>query len=147
MPAAHRARTPLFGPSVGSEFTHSQVERALELLLTQGAGVPEDELHKYSMHSFRIYVACALLAADCPRNMIKRLLRWCGDESLDLYARVNDEDWASWIAKSIGATVDSTVASRFKDMDFSPEVEARFNEIAIAMLSLNASTARAAATA
>ena len=77
--------------------------------------------------------------------MIKRLLRWRGDESLDLYARVNDEDWASWIAKSLHASVDSTVASRFKDMDFSPEVQARFNEIAKAMLALNASTARAAA--
>ena len=109
--------------------------------------MPEDELHKYSVRSFRIYVACALLAADCARNMIKRLLRWRGDESLDLYARVNDEDWASWIEKSLAASVDSTVASRFKDMDFSPEVHARFNEIANAMLVLNASTARAAPVA
>ena len=77
----------------------------------------------------------------------RRLLRWRGDESLDIYARVNDDDWAAWVGKSLDATVDSTIAARLKDMDFSPEVEARFNEMARQLLSLNASTARAAATA
>ena len=140
---SERILTPLFGPAVGEEFTHAELDAALELMLVAGANVPEDELHKYSVHSFRIYVACALLAADCPRWMIKRLLRWRGDESLEIYARVNDNEWATWIQKSMSVSVDSTIAGRFEDMDFSPRVAQRFNDIACAMLSLNA---RAGAT-
>ena len=67
--------------------------------------------------------------------MIKRLLRWRGDESLETYARVNDDDaWAQWIGKSLHAQVDSVIATRFTDMDFTPEIQARFNEMALAML-------------
>ena len=104
----------------------------------------EGDLHKYSVHSFRIFVACVLLEADCPRWLIKRMLRWRGDESLDTYGRTNDDKWASWVGKSIHVSVDSTVASRFADMDFSPEVQKRMHEVATAMLAVNAATARAA---
>jgi len=63
VPSAQRAQTPLFGPAPGEEFTHAQLDSALHLLLTQGAGVPEGDLENYSVHSFRIYAVCALLAA------------------------------------------------------------------------------------
>ena len=92
------------------------------MLLLSHAGVAEEDLHRYSFHSFRIYAACALLDIDCPRWMIKRLLRWRGDDSLETYARVNDEKWAHWIEKALHAQVDSVIATRFTDMDFSPEV-------------------------
>ena len=42
--------------------------------------------------------------------------------------------------------MDSTIAARFTDMDFSPEVQQRMNTIAMAMLAVNAGTARAATT-
>ena len=108
--------------------------RARRLLLACGAKVPEAELDNYSVHSFRVFAACALLAADCPRWTIKRLLRWRGDDSLEIYARLNDDEWASWIGKSLTVEVDSAIASRFTDMDFSPEVEQRFCEIASSLL-------------
>ena len=41
----------------------------------------EAELENYSVHSFHIFVACALLAAGALRWLIKRMLRWRGDES------------------------------------------------------------------
>ena len=71
------------------------------------------------------------------------MLRWRGDESLELYARVNDGDWASWIAKTVDVEVQSSMASRFTDMDFSPAVRKRFTEVASAMLNVNAASARA----
>ena len=114
------------------------------LLLTRGAGLTETAARDYSVHSFRIFVACALLAADCPRWLIKRMLRWRGDESLDAYARVNDDEWSSWINKTLSASVDSSIASRFTDMDFSPEVQQRLNKIAMGMLAINAGAARTA---
>ena len=110
-----------------------------------GGGVTEADLHKYSVHSFRIFVACALLAAKAPRWLIKRMLRWRGDESLEAYSRVNDGEWSEWINKTLSVSVDSTIASRFTDMDFSPEVQQRFNQIATAMLAVNSGAARAAA--
>ena len=146
VPPAERSATPLFGPTPGEEFTHAQLDAAFELLLVEGAGVAEADMHKYSVHSFRIFVACALLAAKAPRWLIKRMLRWRGDESLDTYARVNDDEWASWINKTLSASVDSTIAARFTDMDFSPEVQQRMNTIAMAMLAVNAGAARAATT-
>ena len=63
---------------------------------------------------------------------------------METYARVNDKAWADWVEKSLHAQVDSVIATRFSDMDFSPEVQVRFNEVALAMLQINAATARAA---
>ena len=96
------------------------------------------------MHSFRIYVACALLAANCERWLIKRMLRWRGDESLEIYARVNDTEWSDWIGRTLTASVDSTIASRITDMDFSPEVIESHRGVAEAMLNINASAASSA---
>ena len=57
---------------------------------------------------------------------------------------INDGEWAAWISKTLSVSVDSTIASRFTDMDFSPEVQQRMNKIANAMLAVNAGAARAA---
>ena len=135
---AMRKSTPLFGPSPGEEFTHQQLDSALQLLLTRGANVPEEELQNYSVHSFRIFVASALLAAKCPRWLIKRLLRWRGDESLDVYSRVNNSEWAAWTSKLLDVTVHSSIASRLTYMDFSDETREHFNRVAQAVLSMGA---------
>jgi len=140
----NRATTPLFGPAPGAEFTHNQLDCALRLLLHSGAGVPLELISNYSVHSFRIFCACALLAAKAPNWLIKRMLRWRGDESLEIYARLNDKDWAEWGAKTLTVPVDSAIASRLPTLDFTADTQERFNQIANAMLSLNASTARAA---
>ena len=46
----------------------------------------------------------------------------------------------------VNVAVDSTIASRLTYMDFSEETRQRFTDIAEAMLSLNAGTARMMAT-
>ena len=137
-----RGLTPLFGPSPGEEFTHYQLDSALELLLVEGAGVAEAELGNYSVHSFRIFVACALLEAKAPRWLIKRMLRWRGDESLEIYARLNNSTWAEWTDKLLNVAVKSTISSRLNHMDFSVETRTRFDEVARAMLSVGTGAAR-----
>ena len=77
-----------------------------------GAGVSVEELRAYSIHSFRIWLACALLALNVARDVIKRMLRWKGDASLEIYARINDSDWGAHVAGSYSALVDSTIATR-----------------------------------
>ena len=112
VPPERRASTPLFGPCPGEEFTHAQLEGFFFLLLSRGGGVLEALLKDYSIHSFRIFVACALLDRGVPRPIIKRFLRWRGDESLEIYARINDPDWRAHVVGTYSAVVDSTIAGR-----------------------------------
>ena len=55
VPAARRESTPLYGPSVGQRFKPPQIGAAFKLLLSRGAGLPDAEIAKYSVHSFRIF--------------------------------------------------------------------------------------------
>ena len=104
--------SPLFGPTFGAEFSHWEVETYFEIMMRFGANVSVEDLKDYSIHSFRIFVACALLAANVPRQTIKRLLRWRGDLSLEIYARLNDGEWATHVASTYTAHIDSTIAAR-----------------------------------
>ena len=78
--------------------------------------VPEARLHDYSIHSFRIWLACALLDKGVPRPIIKRVLRWRGDESLEIYARLNDAEWRAHIFSTYTANVNSTIAGRLASL-------------------------------
>jgi hypothetical protein len=104
--------SPLFGPTFGAEFSHWEVETYFEIMMRFGANVSVEDLKDFSIHSFRIFVACALLAANVPRQTIKRLLRWRGDLSLEIYARLNDGEWATHVASTYTAHIDSTIAAR-----------------------------------
>ena len=107
--------------------------------------MPEAELSNYSVHSFRIFVACALLAAGCPRWLIKRMLRWRGDESLEIYARVSDQEWEQRLAGVLNATVDASLVSRLPQMDVSPESESGFLTMAHSLLGANLNGERVSA--
>ena len=69
------------------------------------------------MHSFRIYLACALYAAGCPNDRIQAILRWKSEEALLIYARLNDSERGMWIARARGALVDSRVAAHLPTVD------------------------------
>ena len=137
VPAERRATTPLFGPEVGEEFTHAEVDAAFLLLLVVGNGMSEDAARAYSVHSFRIFCACALLKSNCPRWLIKRLLRWRGDDSIEIYARLNDDEWVEWLAKAAEAQVDSTIVPRLPTIDASLAEYERYQQTALALLSLD----------
>lgn len=140
-----REATPLFGPAAGEFFTEAQVEAAFVLCLAEGARVPAEELSNYSFHSFRIFVACALLSAGAPRWLIKRMCRWRGDESLEIYARVSDQEWEQRLSSVLDATVDATLVPRLPRMDVSPEQESDFLAMAHSLLGANFNADRASA--
>ena len=102
--------------------THREIERNVELMLVRGARVPPADLKKYSPHSYRVWMCSALVANNCPRPTIKRLLRWRGDESLDTYGRVSDPDWQRHIVGTYHAHVDATTARRLPGMGLQPVV-------------------------
>ena len=45
-------------------------------------------------------------------STIKRLVRWRGDESLDIYARLNNDEWSKHVFSTYTVEVDSTIAMR-----------------------------------
>ena len=53
---------------------------------------------RYPMHSWRIYLACALLAAGASNGTIQTMLRWRSEEALKIYARIYDSKYADWLA-------------------------------------------------
>ena len=65
----------------------------------------------YTIHSFRIYLACALMAAGASAEVIKKLLRWASDEALHIYARMNADAIAEWIEASRAAGISSVRTS------------------------------------
>ena len=69
--------------------------------------VPADEANRYSVHSFRIFLACALRDAGCSNAVIREALRWATDEALLLYARANVAYDAELRASAASATVSS----------------------------------------
>ena len=106
VPSSQRAEVPLFiNFSYGPWRAVPLTNMFKEVLLA--AGVPPEHLQRYSMHSWRIYLACALLAAGASNGTIQAMLRWRSDEALKIYARINDSDYADLLAKASQVHVSS----------------------------------------
>ena len=113
-----RAATPLFGPCVGEEWHHSAIEEIFDFLLEVGGGLRLlAERRQYSLHSFRIHLACALYAAKCPNDRIMAILRWRSEEALAIYARMNDDERTSWVQQAMQVEVNSTVTAHLPRID------------------------------
>ena len=98
-----RVHMPLFMNENGEPFTGQQVDAGLrDMLKINCPGLPRS---KYSFHSYRIWLACALDNVNCPPSKIKRILRWISDESLSTYCRENAEMYSDWLDRAAGAEV------------------------------------------
>ena len=115
--ADRRAATPLFGPSLEHEWHHSLLDSVFVMLLRCGAGLSVEECQAYSVHSFRIFLACVLYAAGCPNERIMAILRWKSVDALLIYARLNDGERSDWVLKSMEQVVDSTVTAHLPHLD------------------------------
>ena len=73
--------------------------------------LPAAAAKMYTWHSFRISLACALLAAKCSNAQIQAVLRWQTEESLRIYARMGIEEQLSMVSQAQLATI-SAVQSR-----------------------------------
>ena len=107
--------TPLFSTSsAGVPFRHGVVDKVLKVLLR--TFLDEEEAKKYSWHSWRIGLACALLAAKAPEAIILALCRWKGPQSLRIYARLNMEDVATWVDSAAEQVVNSVQAPNLPNL-------------------------------
>jgi hypothetical protein len=96
-PSARRS-TPLFVIGLClSPMTHSVIDGALlHLLLLIMSAI---EAVKYSVHSFRIGCACALLASGASYEQIQALCRWKTTQSITVYARLEPSDYGAFVLR------------------------------------------------
>ena len=105
LPAHARRHSPLFVNFEGGPWRHNQLDALFhDVMQTQ---MSKEEVKKYSMHSFRVYLACALKAAGASNAIIQALLRWRSESAMKIYARLNDETYAGWLSKAAEANVSS----------------------------------------
>lgn len=71
------------------------------------AGFTTKQVQTVSLHSFRVYLACSLLALGRSHDEIKALLRWKSDEAIRIYARLNPGAYADLLVGVGDADVDS----------------------------------------
>ena len=92
---------------------HALISKVFLFLLVHACGLSLSQAAGFSIHSFRIYLACALYAAGCPNDRIQAILRWKSEEALLIYARLiyrySERD--AWIIATRAAVVDSKVAA------------------------------------
>ena len=108
---AERRTSPLFVAGDDKRpVTLSQAERRFDEMLA-AVHVPVERRRTFSMHSWRVYLACALLARGAPPTVIQSMLRWRSDEALRIYARLNDVEYATWLDVAATATISGTRAA------------------------------------
>ena len=113
LPCAGEAResTPLLTTRTGEMIRREDLAKAMrQALLT--VGVPEVRAKALTLHSFRRYLACALLARKASPDTICALLRWRSTKSLAIYAQLTPDAYASLIADAANADVSVVIASQ-----------------------------------
>ena len=92
--------TPSFEP-----MRQSFLRKALRALLLWF--LSPEQADWYSWHSFRVGLACALLAAGAPDSIILASCRWRSTASLRIYARLNREVYGQWLDNADGQSLSS----------------------------------------
>ena len=101
-----RRAQPLFCDGGGRPLRHASTDAAFKDML-RAAGVGDERAATMSMHSWRSYLACALLASNATPAQILSMLRWRSEEALRVYARLNDTAYATWLDAAGRARVTS----------------------------------------
>ena len=92
-----RTKAPLFIRSDGTPLKSTWLSSTFYKMLC--AIIGEAAAKQFSIHSFRIFVATALRKAGASHALIKSLVRWKNDESVDLYGKILPADFAIWHRK------------------------------------------------
>jgi len=118
---AKRHEAPLFVNEIGLSWRHEPLASIFHKIMVAIRG--EERAKQVSMHSWRVYLACALLAAGAAPATIQCLLRWRSDEALKIYARINDATYAGWLSAAGQSMVSSvrTTTSATDSLAHAPE--------------------------
>ena len=116
-PCAPRDRrtTPLFCDEKGEAFTYAILHRELRQVFSALFG--DRVASTLTWHSFRIGLACALQAADCPDNIIQLICRWTCPESLHVYSQMGVSKNVYWTERAQHVTFDATRVNNLPALD------------------------------
>jgi hypothetical protein len=118
----NRETTALFRNNNHSPLTIAQLRTAFKHLIA--AVLPEGERSKYSMHSFRIFLATALKDAGAENMLIQFLVRWQTEESLRTYCRIQPKTYGRWLDKSLCANIDPKMVAELPTTDHHDALQA-----------------------
>jgi hypothetical protein len=107
-----------FGPGAGvaaRPLRHHCMDVVLKALLR--TFLDEPAARRYSWHSFRIGLACSLLAAGASESVILALCRWRSPESLRVYARLNSSVSAAWLDAAAEQALNSVQAPNLPGLE------------------------------
>ena len=113
---ASRSDVPLFSDEKGpaQPFSKRQITTTFNVMLR--LVVPASDVKKFSFHGYRIYLACALDAAQCPPDKINCILSWISDEFLRTYVRDGEELYTKWLDKARLSVVNTVQVSNFPSL-------------------------------
>ena len=97
------------GEHKGEPSSRSQLDSVLQAILR--TFLPASHTLQYSWHSARIYLACALLAAGASTGQIQAICRWMTEQSLHIYARMNETSYTYWLTRAMRMPIDSVRAT------------------------------------
>ena len=103
----------LFTGDDGLPFSGAQLDGLLAHLLARH--YPPATVKLYSWHSARIFLACALLAAKATRAQIQAVCRWQTEESLNIYACLGAQQYASLLTDAMAVRIDAARAATLAD--------------------------------
>ena len=103
--AEQRRAAPLvLGPN-GASWTKAALDTFFKALILNVAS--KERAAMLSVHSFRVWLACALLAAKATPEQIMLLLRWSSAEARRLYAREGMQAQATLLAAACNVSLDT----------------------------------------
>ena len=106
-----RESTPLLTSRSGEMIRREDLAKAMRSALL-ATNVPEKRAKALTLHSFRRYLACALLARGAAPDTICALLRWRSTKSLAIYAQLTPDAYSALIADAAKADVNVVIGSR-----------------------------------
>lgn len=113
--AADRESHALFPSDDGvTSLSPEHARRLFEVFLVFAVGA--QNLRWYSYHSWRVTLACGLLAIGASAEQICRLVRWVGTSSLAIYARMEPERQMSLRRRALMQDPTSVSADRLPDL-------------------------------
>jgi len=123
VPANQRRHVPLFvSDAAGTPMSHAVVDAifAAACLCALGASVART----LSLHSGRVWLACALLAAGHSTATIQAMCRWLSPAAVRIYAHMNPEAAMSTLDSAMSAAITSRLSSNIPPCDADSQVRA-----------------------
>ena len=115
VPPEERSRVPLFASDdVSVPLTHYEADAVFNSMAKDLLG---DDAKSLSLHSGRVWLACALLASGHDTAQIQAMVRWLSPEAVKIYAHTNPEDYVRNIRRAIGAPITSRLATNVAEME------------------------------